>query len=59
MLKLYERRKLASERRVENDSAQLLLRRSVSLFGFKTEDLNREYSAKDPIESGLGRAYKS
>lgn len=56
---MYERRKLASERRVENDSAQLLLRRSVSLFGFKTEDLNREYSAKDPIESGLGRAYKS
>ena len=51
--------KLATERRVENDSAQLLLRRSISLFSFKTEDLNCEYSAKDPIESGLGSAYKS
>lgn len=55
MLKLYERMKLATERRVENDSAQLLLRRSISLFGFKTEDLDREYSAKDSIKSGLRR----
>ena len=59
MFKLYERLKLAAERRVENDLVQLSLRRSFSLFGFKPEDLSREHSVKDPIKSGLERAYKT